>query len=418
MTDHRGTAEIITVGHELLMGEIVDTNTSYIAGKLAEAGLSVRWASQIGDDIDHLAEAFERALGRSHVTVAAGGLGPTKDDLTREAVALVMGEEMRVDPGLLEWLEGVFARRGLAMPDTNLKQATLIPSSRTIPNPAGTAPGWWVERNGRHAILLPGPPREISPMWAAHVGPRLASLSGTVVATRVLKTTGITEGGIDEMVASLLSVQNPYLGIYAKSDGIHLRLIARAPDEEAAHALIAPVEERLREILGGAVWGTDDETPAARVGALLRDEGRTLGIIDGGTGGAVASALAAAPGHGRFYRGALVLDTDGAPLAAPALEAMMGSQQARLRGGVGPEAAINIARSARGLLAADVGLGITAPAPADAAHPEGTVFIGIASDHGASADSARFRQTSQVAMQRTAVVALIQLATALTTDAV
>ncbi len=144
MTDPRGRAEIITIGRELLMGEIVDTNTSYIAVKLAEAGFTVTWAGQVGDQIDHLVEAFERAFRRSHVTVAAGGLGPTRDDLTREAMARVMGEEMQVDPDLLQWLKDVFARSGLEMPETNIKQATLIPSAEVIPNPSGTAPGWWV----------------------------------------------------------------------------------------------------------------------------------------------------------------------------------------------------------------------------------------------------------------------------------
>jgi len=413
MTNHRSRAEIITVGHELLMGEIVDTNTSYIALRLAEAGFTVAWASQIGDELNHLAEAFERAFRRSHVTVVAGGLGPTSDDLTREAMAGVMGEEMHVDPALLQWLKGVFSRRGLDMPDTNIKQATLIPSAEAIPNPAGTAPGWWVHRNDRHAVLLPGPPREISRMWAGHVGPRLTGLSGAATATTTLKTAGITEGGIDEMVAPLLGRQNPYLGIYSKPDGIHLRIIARAQDPGAARALIAPVEERLRSILGNAVWGTDGDTPASRVGALLAADGATLGVIDGATGGAISSALAVAPEHERFYRGALVIDTGGAPLLAPALEAMMGSQQARLRGGLGPEAAVQMATAARALLDADIGLGITAPAPADAAHPEGTVFIGMVSDHGSTTATGRFRQAPEVAMQRTALLALIELASAL-----
>ena len=413
MTDTRGRAEIITIGRELLMGEIVDTNTSYIAVKLAEAGFTVAWAGQVGDQIDHLVEAFERAFRRSQVIVAAGGLGPTRDDLTREAMARVMGEEMQVDPDLLEWLKDVFARRGLEMPETNVKQATLIPSAEVIPNPSGTAPGWWVRNGDRHAVLLPGPPREINRMWGDLVGPRLAALSGAAVATRTLKTAGITEGGIDEMVASLFGGENPYLGIYSKPDGIHLRIIARAQDPDSARALLRPVEEQLHHILGNAVWGTDDDTPASRVSALLAADGATLGVIDGATGGAISTALAAAPAHERFYRGSLVLDTAGAPLLAPALEAMMGSQQARLRGGLDPEAALQMATAARQLLAADVGLGVTAPAPADAAHPEGTVFVGIVSDQGTATASGRFRQVPEVAMHRTALLALVELASAL-----
>ena len=418
MTDPRGRAEIITIGRELLMGEIVDTNTSYIAVKLAEAGFTVAWAGQVGDQIDHLVEAFERAFRRSHVTVAAGGLGPTRDDLTREAMARVMGEEMEVDPDLLRWLKDVFARRGLDMPETNIKQATLIPSAEVIPNPSGTAPGWWVKNEDRYAILLPGPPREISRMWADWVGPRLAGMSGAVVATRTLKTAGITEGGIDEMVAPLLGVGNPYLGIYSKPDGIHLRIIARAQDHDSALALLKPVEDRIHHILGNAVWGTDDDTPASRIGALLAANGATLGVIDGATGGAISTALAAAPAHERFFRGSLVLDTAGALLLAPALEAMMGPQQGRLRGGLGPEASLQMATAARELLAADVGLAVTAPAPADATHPEGTVFVGIVSNRGTATANGRFRQAPEVAMHRIALLALVELASALTAGTV
>ncbi|MBI2964607.1 MAG: competence/damage-inducible protein A, partial [Chloroflexi bacterium] len=214
--------EIVSVGHELLMGEIVDTNTSYLAQRFVEAGITPRYASQVGDDLGHLVEAFGRAHARSDVVVSTGGLGPTSDDLTREAVAKVMGEEMRVDPASLVWLEGVFKQRGIEMPKTNIKQATLIPSATSIPNPTGTAPGWWVERDGRHIVLLPGPPRELQLMWEKTVGPRLArAAGGGVVVTRTIKTFGMTEGGIDEMLTHLFGRANPYLGIYARPDGIH-----------------------------------------------------------------------------------------------------------------------------------------------------------------------------------------------------
>ncbi|MBI4304946.1 MAG: competence/damage-inducible protein A, partial [Chloroflexi bacterium] len=248
--------ELISVGHELLMGEIVDTNSSYLAQRLVEVGITPRWTSQVGDDLGHLVETFERALSRSDVVISTGGLGPTSDDLTREAVAKVMREEMRVDPELLQWLEGVFKQRGIAMPGTNVKQATLIPSARSVPNPTGTAPGWWVEREGRHIVILPGPPRELQIMWEQHVGPRFAQIAGAgVVVTRTIKTFGITEGGIDELLTDLFGRQNPYLGIYARPDGIHLRLIARAAGRAHAEGLNAPLEAEIRKRLGAAVWG-------------------------------------------------------------------------------------------------------------------------------------------------------------------
>lgn len=396
------------------MGEIVDTNTSFIAQKLAQSGFQVAWASQIGDDLEHLCEAFDRAFSRSHILVTAGGLGPTTDDLTREAMARVLGEKMEVDPSLLRWLKDVFAQRGIEMPDTNNKQATLIPSAEAIPNAIGTAPGWWVRKGDCHSVLLPGPPREISLMWSEHVAPRLVGLSGTAIATRTLKTAGITEGGIDEMIAPLLRSQNPYVGTYSKPDGIHLRLIATGPDPNSAMDALAPVEARLRDILGNAIWGTEDDTPASRVGALMIAQQSTLGVIDGASGGAVSLSLSTTPGHERFYRGCLISDPGGAPLMTPTLEAMMGSRQARLRGGQGREAALEMAASARGLFDADIGLALTAPALEDTAYPEGTVWIGILSDTGSATKSARFRQTAEVSMQRYALQALVELASALT----
>ena len=157
-------SEIVSVGHELLMGEIVDTDTSWLAQRLSELGIPVRWTSIVGDDMDDLIEVFGRALDRADLLITTGGLGPTSDDMTREAVARVVGEDMSVDPESLAWLKGVFQKRGIAMPETNVKQAMLIPSAATVPNPGGTAPGWWVEREGARAVLLPGPPRELQRM--------------------------------------------------------------------------------------------------------------------------------------------------------------------------------------------------------------------------------------------------------------
>ena len=275
-------AEILAVGHELLMGEIVDTNSSYIAQQLAGTGIDVQWMSHIGDDIGHLSDAFKRGIERSDIVISTGGLGPTSDDLTREAVARAVGEEMAVDPDTLAWLEGVFTRRGMEMPRTNVKQATLIPSATSIPNPNGTAPGWWVEKNGRHIVILPGPPREIRQIWEQTVGPRLAEMSGAgVISTRTLKTYGLSEGRMDELLSDLFGRENPYLGIYAHADGIHLRMIGRGPSRSAADKAIEPVESEIRQRIGDIIWGTDDDTPARRAGTLLVERGQTLGVLEG-----------------------------------------------------------------------------------------------------------------------------------------
>jgi nicotinamide-nucleotide amidase len=396
--------ELISVGHELLMGEIVDTNSSYLAQRLIEAGVTPRYACQVGDDLGHLVEAFARAHERSDIVVSTGGLGPTSDDLTREAVASVMAEEMKVDPASLTWLEGVFRQRGIAMPKTNIKQATLIPSAKPVPNPTGTAPGWWVERGGRHIILLPGPPREIQLMWEGHVGPRLAQVAGGgVVATRTIKTFGITEGGIDEMLTHLFGRPNPYLGIYARPDGIHLRLIARAPTREAAEGLMAPIDAEIREILGGAVWGFDNDSPASRAATLLHEAGRTVAVVEGFTAGQVAAALAprAAP---ESFLGGFVLGRGHSPANGPFAPYL----------GSGETEAAGLARAVRGLTGADWGIGVTVSgastgAGMSAGTPSEGYHIAFATEGTERVVRGRSMPSLEVAMQRGAAQALIEL---------
>ena len=393
-------AEILAVGHELLMGEIVDTNSSYIAQQLSGTGITVKWMSHIGDDIDHLSEAFRRGLERSDVVISTGGLGPTSDDLTREAVSSAVGEEMTVDPDILSWLEGVFARRGMEMPPTNIKQATLIPSATSIPNPNGTAPGWWVEKDDKHIVIMPGPPRELKQIWDETVGPRFAEISGSgVTATRTLKTLGLSEGGIDEILSGLFGQENPYLGIYAHTDGIHLRMIGRGPDQSAAEKVIEPVEAEIRKLIGGSIWGTDEDTPAQRAGSMLMDRNQMLAIVEGASAGALASMLHASPERESFFRGALV------PGSGPV---HVGHETAPAN----PDGAITLAKLARESLSADVGVSVT-PINMD----DGNVYIGMVSDAGTHVETGRFpRRNPEWVMQRAATTAIVQLMSALTSN--
>ncbi|MDP6823244.1 MAG: molybdopterin-binding protein [Dehalococcoidia bacterium] len=393
-------AEILAVGHELLMGEIVDTNSSYIAQQLSGTGITVRWMSHIGDDLDHLSEAFKRGLERSDLVISTGGLGPTSDDLTREAVSNAVGEEMTVDPGILSWLEGVFARRGMEMPPTNIKQATLIPSATSIPNPNGTAPGWWVEKDDHHIVIMPGPPRELKQVWEETVGPRLAEISGSgVTATRTLKTLGLSEGGIDEILSELFGRENPYLGIYAHTDGIHFRMIGRGPDQSAAEKVIEPVEHEIRRLIGGSIWGTDEDTPAGRAASILMDRNQTLAVVEGASSGALASMLHALPERESFFRGALV------PGSGPV---HIGHEKAPIDEG----GAITLAQIARESLSADVGISVT---PVDM--QDGNVFIGMVSNSGTHVATGRFpRRNPEWLMQRSATTAIVQLMDALSSN--
>jgi nicotinamide-nucleotide amidase len=393
-------AEILAVGHELLMGEIVDTNSSYIAQQLSGTGITVRWMSHIGDNIDHLSDAFKRGMDRSDVVISTGGLGPTSDDLTREAVSNAVGEDMKVDPDILSWLEDVFARRGMEMPPTNIKQATLIPSATSIPNPNGTAPGWWVEKDGKHIVIMPGPPRELKEVWEATVGPRFGEISGSgVTATRTLKTHGLSEGGIDEILSDLFGQENPYLGIYAHAEGIHLRLIGRGPDEKAAEKIIEPVEAEIRHLIGDSIWGTDDDTPAGRAASILIDRKQTLAVVEGASSGAMASMLHVLPEQKDFFRGALV------PGSGPV---HAGHEPATSD----PDGALTLAQLARETLSADVGVSVT-PVNLD----DGNVYIGMVSDSGTHVAQGRFpRRNPQWVIQRSATTAIVQLLAALSAD--
>jgi nicotinamide-nucleotide amidase len=300
-------AEILSIGTELLLGTITDTNASYLAQRLALLGIDCYYVSQVGDNLGRLTEILQRAWGRSELVVATGGLGPTQDDLTREAIAAMLGETPEVDPQLEAQLRGFFRRRGYEMPPRNLKQAAVIPSARPIDNPVGTAPGWWVERQteegSRVIVAMPGVPFEMTRMWEREVEPRLRQLSDMVIASRTLKVLGMGESAVEQKVEDLMQGSNPTLAPYAKRDGVHLRITAKATDQESAHEMIARLESQVRDRLGEAVYGADDESPASVAQRLLESLDATLALVEVGEGaiGSVTPHLA----HHRLARGAL-----------------------------------------------------------------------------------------------------------------
>ena len=297
-------AELISVGTELLLGEILDTNAQYISARLPALGIDLYYVSKVGDNLERLAEVIGRAWSRSDLVITTGGLGPTEDDLTREAIAAVLGEEMAVDPASEAALRDFFARRGAAMPERNVKQATLIPSSRAIANPRGTAPGWWVERDGHIIVAMPGPPSEMQRMWEKEVAPELERRpTGSILVTRTLKTAGLGEGHVDEMLSPFLKSMNPSIGVYAKQDGVHLRIGAKAADADEALRLIEPLEGDIRRLLGDVIWGADDDTLASAVGQLLLEQQLMLGTMESCTGGLLADTLTDVPGSSQYYRG-------------------------------------------------------------------------------------------------------------------
>jgi nicotinamide-nucleotide amidase len=296
-------AELISVGTELLLGQIVDTNSSWLAGRLAALGIDCHWVSTVGDNLGRATEVIERALARSDLVVCTGGLGPTEDDLTREAVAAAVGETPAVDPGLEAELRAWFAGRGLVMPERNRKQAWLVPSARALANPLGTAPGWIVEHAGRTLVAMPGVPREMTRMWEHEIEPRLRGAAP--IRSRTLKLLGIGESALEEAVADLVRGVAPTLATYAKADGVHLRITDRDTDEAARDLRIARLEAEVRARVGRYVWGTDAETLGGAVGHALAARGWSLATAEGLTGGELARALTEGEPDG-WYRGGVV----------------------------------------------------------------------------------------------------------------
>ena len=371
-------AEIISIGTELLMGELTDTNVSWIAGRLPPLGIQLQWVSIIGDDLPKLTEAFQRGMERSDVIFTTGGLGPTQDDLTREAVAAALGETPTVQEEELENLRQWFRNRGQDMPGHNVKQAHLIPSAQFITNRNGTAPGWWSEKDGKHIIIMPGPPGENRAMWHDEIDAKLRSMiDSEVTITRNIKTLGLGEASVDEIISEYFGLENPYLGIYSKADGIHLRIIARANDEATAREMIAPVENAIHERLAPYIWGYDDETPELSVGAALTARGMTLATMESVSGGFLANTITEATDSDQWYRGGSVAYTADAIIAAGVPSDVLDSN-----GVVSQPTANAMALAAQSSAGSDFGIGVTGVlGPREfEGHRPGTIHIAIS--HG------------------------------------
>ena len=316
-------AEIVSVGTELLLGHITDTNASWLAQQLSQLGIDNYYVSAIGDNLGRLTEHLQRAWERSELIVITGGVGPTEDDLTREAISALLGEPMVVQPDLEVALRAFFARRGVSMPESNVKQATLIASARVLENPVGTAPGWWVERDGRVIVAMPGVPGEMFRMWEHQVVPRLRQRQGgSVILTRTFKVVRLGESAVEELLKPLLAQTNPTIATYAKADGVHVRTSAKAESVEAAEALLDGLEPRVREALGRAIYGLDADSLATVDGALLERLGLTLATGEEFTGGLIAGDLSEAAGA--HFKGGLVSADD--PAQVPPEQAPGGAQ--------------------------------------------------------------------------------------------
>jgi nicotinamide-nucleotide amidase len=287
-------AELLAIGTELTVGETADTNSGELARSLVALGVTVTRISTLPDHLAVVVEALRSALARADLVVTTGGLGPTPDDLTREAVAEACGETPVEDEATLQWLRGLWARRRQPFPESNRKQAWVLRSGSLLANPNGTAPGWWVDRpDGRVIVTLPGPPREMRPMWANEVVPRLAARGvGLETDVRTLRLTGIGESQVAERLGdSLLRAANPIVATYARQEAVDVRISARAEDGTTAGELADRAEAAVQDALGEHVWARGGTTWSEALAEALAAHRWTLATVEDGTAGALVALL-------------------------------------------------------------------------------------------------------------------------------
>jgi nicotinamide-nucleotide amidase len=367
--------EVLAIGTELLLGQIVDTNSAWIGEKLADAGIDSFEHRQVGDNLDRMVQALRELLDRSDAVIVCGGLGPTPDDMTRQAIAEVMGVELDRRDDLVEWVSSLFTSRGRAMPENNLRQCDVPVGAEPIPNSVGTAPGIKAPVGDKIVYAVPGVPYEMQLMMSEHVLPDLLARSGqqSAIVSRSLKTWGTSESGLAEMIAHRVDAQtNPTIAFLARGiEGLVVRITAKASTPEEARALIEPEEQALREILGDLVFGVDDETMETVVLDLLRKRGLTLGLAESLTGGLIASRLVSVPGTSDVLKGGVVA------YMTDAKRSVLGVTTESV---VSSECARQLAQAARRVFGTDVGLGVTGVAGPEEqeGQPAGTVFFGLA----------------------------------------
>ncbi|MDQ7030638.1 MAG: CinA family nicotinamide mononucleotide deamidase-related protein [Ardenticatenia bacterium] len=291
-------AEVITIGTELLLGQIVDTNAAWIARRLAEAGVNLYYTTTVGDNRRRIAEVIRHALGRVDVVLTTGGLGPTVDDVTREAIADVTGRPLVRRPEVVEHLERLFRRMGREPGENNLRQADVPEGARVLWNPIGTAPGFIVPHGSKQIIAMPGVPREMKRMMEEHVLPFLRELVGCPVTIRskVLRTIGVGESAVDQRLADLMRLSNPTVGLAAHMGQVDVRITARAPGPHEAERMIAHVEREVRRRIGRWIYGEGDERIEEVVIRLVRQREETLALLETNTEGAIAHRLQQAEG--------------------------------------------------------------------------------------------------------------------------
>lgn len=408
------SVEIIAVGSELLTPERVDTNSLWLTAQLNELGFEVTAKSIIGDHRQRLTQAFRQALDSADIVLATGGLGPTEDDVTRDCAAEAMGVNLEHWESLWDDLKAKFARMGRPIPENNRRQAAVLQGGESLPNPNGTAPGQWIGREGGALILLPGPPRELKPMFSNHVVERLRPLAGAnVLSRRTLKVYGLGESAMDQMIAHLYP-QHPevtVITLFTPLD-LEIHLLASGPTSEHGLQKIAPLEAAVREVLELYVYGHATQSLAEVVGAMLLESGKSLVTAESLTGGLVAQRITEVAGSSRYFLGGYV--TYSQQMKQDTLG--VGADLLREHSAVSAQVAEAMAGGARARSGADYAVSLTGYAGPDGGteeDPVGTVYLGLAGPNGVESKRVKFPGDRELVRSRSAQAALDWLRRAL-----
>ncbi len=372
------TAELIAVGTELLLGEILNTDSQFLAKQLSQLGINLYYQTVVGDNKERLCDVIKTALLRSDIIITSGGLGPTSDDITKEMLSEVMGAPLYLDDECVGDIKSYFNYMNRTMPDSNIKQAYMPQGCIVLKNNNGTAPGGIIEKDGKIAIFLPGPPNELVPMYNESVLPYLYKKSDSVLFSKTLKIIGMGESGVEEKLFDFMkNSTNPTVAPYAKANEVTLRITAKAKDKEEAKGLIEPAEEYIRKTLGECVYGADDDTIYSVVCDMLDKKNMRVSFAESCTGGLLAQSMTSVSGASKVFEQGFVT------YSCDAKKRLLNVDEDTLEkyGAVSEECAKEMASGALNASGADVAIsvtGVAGPGSDERNNPVGLVYIGIA----------------------------------------
>lgn len=382
--------EIVAVGTELLLGNIVNTNAQYLSQKLADLGIDVYYQLAVGDNLQRLSDTIKASLERSDLVITSGGLGPTVDDLTKEGVSDALGLKLLPDEACIRKIEGMFKAIGRPMTENNIKQGYIPEGARILENDNGTAPGVLIEKNGKIVIMLPGPPKELYPMFEDKVVPYLKTKVHSTIRSRMLRVIGVGESAAEDMLKEIFKTQtNPTIAPYAKDGEVHLRITAKTDTIEKADQLIDQMEKRVQSKLGENIYGYDEETLESVVLKLLQQKKMTLSLAESCTGGLIASRLTDVPGASASLMCGVVSYSNESKIK------LLGVKEETIRnyGAVSSQTAEEMAVGAKRISGTDIGVSITGIAGPDGGStekPVGLCYIGIAIGNAVKAQKFMF----------------------------